>query len=324
VEDAPLASSYPQCVETVEMLLQKYDELDVFCKGNDETAAHMRAASEALGSLDMSSPSSASHAEQKLEAAFSSMSEDIARGNAAGIQVGALKSKIVHKVVQAHKLNEKVNDEIYFWKELMRYAETRAQKHLYNFVRSLKLHTCGICLEDYALGVIFCQDCDSGAVCHGCVPDLIRNWCSEESSGDRLMSGGEVQCVHCRTSSYQWQDFFGILSPGAMARFVSKREDAKTTRACAEACTEERRKAVMQTGSVVEMQVDFCVLACNSLSTLRCPSCDQAFAEREEADCLAVQCSRCKTLFCGFCTEYAANDTDAHTHVAKCRWRPDG
>ena len=146
----------------------------------------------ALRNLNVSDSISVSDCERKLEVAYASMREEIAIGLAVGVEAVALKSKISRRVVQSYKLVEEVAELCNFWKKLVQYSDTKDAGDLYSFVSELKSYPCCVCLDESVLGLVFCQTCDGGVVCHGCMPDVIKNWCSNDSAGDRLYSCGEV------------------------------------------------------------------------------------------------------------------------------------
>jgi hypothetical protein len=52
------------------------------------------------------------------------------------------------------------------------------------------------------------------------------------------------------------------------------------------------------------------------LLTLKCPRCQQAFADF--SDCFALTCSRCSCGFCAWCLQDCK--ADAHQHVANCQY----
>jgi hypothetical protein len=52
----------------------------------------------------------------------------------------------------------------------------------------------------------------------------------------------------------------------------------------------------------------------DSLLTLRCPRCAQAFVDF--SGCFALTCSRCRAGFCAWCLTDCGSD--AHAHVARC------
>jgi hypothetical protein len=54
----------------------------------------------------------------------------------------------------------------------------------------------------------------------------------------------------------------------------------------------------------------------DDILTQRCPRCRVAFLDFN--GCMAVTCGNCSAAFCAICT--ADCGTDAHAHVAKCRW----
>ena len=56
------------------------------------------------------------------------------------------------------------------------------------------------------------------------------------------------------------------------------------------------------------------------LLTLKCPKCQQAYADFE--GCCALKCCRCSCNFCGWCLQDCG--ADAHGHVASCREKPGG
>ena len=72
--------------------------------------------------------------------------------------------------------------------------------------------------------------------------------------------------------------------------------------------SEHERKVRLARTHIVE-----CIL------TLRCPNpngCRQAFVDF--SGCFALQCSRCKSHFCGWCLAHCGSSREAHVHVRSC------
>ena len=103
--------------------------------------------------------------------------------------------------------------------------------------------------------------------------------------------------------------------PGAVQVKLQREADAQVKRQV------EEELARLQRLSEEERCVErACRHIVDRILTLRCPNpngCDAAFLDFE--GCFDLQCSACRTHFCGWCLQFCG--ADAHPHVRQCAKR---
>ena len=180
---------------------------------------------------------------------------------------------------------------------------------------------CYICQEDAVFDMLRCPECGE-SVCASCVSQLARRFCAPDSPKHvRERSGGEVSCLACGHGTFALSTLRHRLDNETFEAVLLARDLFKAQVAVDAALHQERaRRIAAEVGE--GGGVDLAIHTANSLLTLACPHCGQAFAEITKGDCLALTCSRCSGHFCGWCTAAAATNMECHDHVRMCKWKP--
>lgn len=168
---------------------------------------------------------------------------------------------------------------------------------------------CVCCGEDIENKCVGCNR--NHMVCGECFENQVSSQISPDSIGEFINNEGKIICKFCPDKiPFGNKTIASNVSDEIYEKYMKIKEDIsikKTEELC------EKRFREQKTKSKVEQHHNH---ICEEILTLHCPNskCNQAILDFD--GCFAIECSSCKTNFCGWCMGNFS--PDAHAHVVHC------
>ena len=180
---------------------------------------------------------------------------------------------------------------------------------------------CIICFEECAaVKTISCGDCEH-TICQSCCTAYSKSESEPINKAKLVQSNAQLLCpqVGCG-NPLRFHDLAKILDDDAFGGIHHACMEAYASKAIQETRENiESRTAAQSNMSADEAKVAaFAEKVREEILTLRCPNCQQAWANYD--GCAALKCARCATSFCALCQVDCGNN--ANFHVANCKWNP--